>query len=401
MNRMSRLKLMCPCVFGVESLVADELRNLGFADAAAENGRVLFTGDERAVAVANLNLRCAERVLVVLGQFRATTFDELFEGVRRLPWEDFVAKSDAFPVKGWSLNSQLHSVPDCQAIIKKAAVERLKGVYHVAWFEETGAKLQVQFSILKDEVTVGLDTSGEGLHKRGYRPRGNEAPLKETLAAAMVAISRPYADKPFYDPMCGSGTLLIEAAMRLRHMAPGLQRKFAAEEWGCFDRAVWKEARQQALAQAVSVPLEIHGYDIDPSAVELTRENARRAGVVGDITVEQQDIDAFAPPGERGLIVCNPPYGERLLEVRQAEELYRRMGEAFRRLPGFHYYIISPSEQFETLFGRRADKRRKLYNGMIRCQLFEYFRSPDAARSRPAGPNRRHSNQKTDNIHKK
>lgn len=390
---MSRLKLMCPCLFGVESLVADELRRLGFADAAAQNGRVLFTGDEEAVAAANLNLRCAERVMIVLGEFRAVTFDELFEGVRRLPWEAFVGRDDAFPVKGWSLNSQLHSVPDCQAIIKKAAVEHLKTVYHVEWFKETGARLQVQFSILKDEVTVCLDTSGEGLHKRGYRPHGNEAPLKETLAAAMVSLSRPYADKPFFDPMCGSGTLLIEAAMRLRHMAPGLQRRFAAEEWGCLPREIWVRARQQAVAAAIRVPLEIQGYDIDPAAVELTRENARRAGVGGDIRVERQALCDFAPAGERGIIVCNPPYGERMLEVQQAEELYRQMGRVFLPLKGFHYYIISPSENFETLFGRRADKRRKLYNGMIKCELFEYFRNP------AAGGKFRAKEAKTGNTH--
>lgn len=375
---MSRLKLMCPCLFGVESLVADELRRLGYEDVAAQNGRVAFTGDEEAVAAANLNLRCAERVLIVLGEFKAVTFDELFEGVRRLPWEAFVGRDDAFPVKGWSLNSRLHSVPDCQAILKKAAVERLRSVYHVEWFRETGPKHQVQFSILKDEVTVCLDTSGEGLHKRGYRPRGSEAPLKETLAAALVALSRPFADRPFYDPMCGSGTILIEAAMRLRHMAPGLHRRFAAEAWGCLNRDIWIRTRQQAVAAAVEVPLTIQGYDIDPAAVELTRENARRAGVGGDIRVERQALRDFAPAGERGTIVCNPPYGERMLEVRQAEELYQQMGRVFLPLRGFHYYILSPSEQFEALFGRRADKRRKLYNGMIKCELFEYFRNPSA-----------------------
>ena len=373
---MGPCKLMCPCLFGLESLVADELRELGYSDAAASNGRVVFTGDDAAVARANIHLRCAERVLVLLGEFKAVTFDELFEGVRRLPWEQFVGKDDAFPVRGWSLNSQLHSVPDCQAIIKKAAVERLKSVYHVEWFRETGAKLQIRFSILKDTVSVCLDTSGEGLHKRGYRAQGNAAPLKETLAAAMVKLSRPYPDKAFYDPMCGSGTILIEAALLLRHIAPGLGRRFAAESWGCLDPKAWAAARQEALSAVHHEPLRIQGYDIDGDAVRLSLENARKAGVADCVKVERQALRDFAPPEERGIVVCNPPYGERMLEVQQAEALYKQMGEVLLRLPGFHFYIISPSERFETLFGRRADKRRKLYNGMIKCELFQYFRAP-------------------------
>lgn len=368
------MQFVCPCLFGLESLVADEIRNLGYADAAASNGRVVFTGDAAAAARANVNLRCAERVMVLLGEFEARSFEELFQGVKALPWEDFVGMDDAFPVKGWSLSSQLHSVPDCQAIIKKAAVERLKSKYKVEWFRETGAKLQIQFSILKDVVTVCLDTSGEGLHKRGYRAEGNEAPLKETLAAAMVKLSRPYADKPFYDPMCGSGTILIETAMLLRNMAPGLRRSFAAEKWGCFDARIWKDARDEAQQAVNHEEFTVQGYDIDPAAVDLTRRNAQKAGVGENVAAQHQAIADFAPPGERGVIVCNPPYGERLLEVRQAEQLIGEMGKVFRRLKGFHYYIISPSEHFEQLFGKRADKKRKLYNGMIRCQYFQYFR---------------------------
>ena len=373
---MGPFQLMCPCLFGLESLVADELRELGYEDAAASNGRVVFTGDDAAVARTNIHLRCAERVLVLLGEFKASSFDELFEGVRRLPWEQFVGKDDAFPVRGWSLNSQLHSVPDCQAIIKKAAVERLKSVYHVEWFRETGAKVQIRFSILKDMVSVCLDTSGEGLHKRGYRAQGNAAPLKETLAAAMVKLSRPYPDKAFYDPMCGSGTILIEAALFLRHIAPGLGRRFAAESWGCLNPKVWPAARQEALSAVQRVPLRVQGYDIDEDAVRLSLENARKAGVADCVQVGRQALRDFAPREERGIVVCNPPYGERMLEVQQAEALYRQMGEVFLRLSGFHFYIISPSERFETLFGRRADKRRKLYNGMIKCELFQYFRTP-------------------------
>lgn len=366
--------VVCPCLFGLESLVAEEARALGFADAAAADGRVTFTADKDGIARANIGLRCAERVLVRLGEFPARSFEELFEGVRALPWEEFVGKHDAFPVKGWSLKSTLHSVPDCQAIIKKAAVERLKTRHHVEWFEETGPLVQIRFSIHKDIVDICLDTSGDGLHKRGYRPKSNEAPLKETLAAAIVRLSRPFADKLFCDPMCGSGTLVIEAAMLLQNIAPGLNRGFAAERWGWLPAAVWREARAAARDAVDRKPCLIEGSDIDPAAVALARENAGRAGVGESIRFARRDVRDFSPEQARGEVVCNPPYGERMLEVRQAEELYAELGALYRRLPQFQFYIISPSDRFEALFGARADKRRKLYNGMIRCELFQYFR---------------------------
>lgn len=372
---MQQLTIACPCLFGMEGLLADEIRQLGYADTAATNGRVTFTGGIAAIAEANIGLRCAERVQILMGEFQALSFEELFEGVRALPWETFIGRADAFPVKGWSLNSQLHSVPDCQAIIKKAVVERLKQKYHVEWFEESGAKLQIRFSILKDTVSVYLDTSGEGLHKRGYRANANEAPLKETLAAAMVKLARPFPDKAFYDPMCGSGTILIEAAMRMAGIAPGINRHFSAETWGCIDKAVWQQSRAKALAARTNAEFVVQGFDTDEKAVELTLANAKKAGVGAHVRAAVQDIDAFAPTEERGVIVCNPPYGERMLEVRQAEELYRRMGRVFLNLHGFHYFIISPSERFEELFGRKADKKRKLYNGMIKCEYFQYFRN--------------------------
>ena len=367
--------LVCPCLFGTESLIADELRRLGYEDAACENGRVAFSGDSLAVARANINLRCAERVMIEVGRFKTETFDELFEGVKKLPWEDFIGRDDAFPVTGWSLSSQLHSVPDCQKIIKKAVVERLKSVYAIDWFKETGPKMPIRFGLYKDVVSVCLDTTGDGLHKRGYRPESVEAPIKETLAAVLVKLARPFADKPFYDPMCGSGTLLIETALILNNIAPGMNRHFTAENWGCIDGRAWVDARAEAKAAIKRADFVLQGYDIDRKAVELTLSNAARAGVAENVRAAVQDIDDFAPEGERGLIVCNPPYGERLLEIRQAEELYRRMGKAFLRLPdGFQYFIISPSEDFETLFGRKADKRRKLYNGMIKCEYYQYFR---------------------------
>jgi putative N6-adenine-specific DNA methylase len=371
---LNEYKLACPCIFGLESLVADELTLLGYTDITSTNGRVVFTGDEASIARTNINLRCAERVLIQLAQFEAGSFEELFQGVKAIEWENYVGRDDAFPVKGWSLNSKLHSVPDCQAIIKKAVVERLKAKHHVEWFKETGAKLQIQFSILKDVVSVFLDTSGEGLHKRGYRANANEAPLKETLAAAMVKLARPFTDKPFYDPMCGSGTILIEAAMYMKKLAPGLNRSFAAESWGCLDKKIWNAARSEALSRIDYTPFEVQGFDIDEHAVALTLENAKKAGVGANVKAMVQDIKNFSPKDSRGVIVCNPPYGERMLEIKEAEELYNIMGQVFSKLKGFHFFIISPSEKFEAIFGKRADKKRKLYNGMIKCDLFQYFK---------------------------
>ncbi len=371
---MSEITLACPCVFGVESLVADEIKELGYADITTQNGRVTFKADEAAIARANIGLRCAERVLILLAEFDAHSFEDLFQGVKAIAWEHWVGREDAFPVKGWSLNSVLHSVPDCQAIVKKAAVERLKATYKIDWFKETGSKLQIQFSILKDRVSIFLDTSGEGLHKRGYRRNANEAPLKETLAAAMCKIARFYPDRAFCDPMCGSGTILIEAAMLGLNMAPGLSRSFAAESWN-LNKEIWRQAREEALSLINKQPIEVFGYDSDKDAVALTLENAKKAGLEGVIKADVQDIRDFAPSQAHGTVVTNPPYGERMLDIKQAEELYGVMGSAFLKLDGgWRFYIISPSDRFETLFGKKADKRRKLYNGMIKCELFQYFR---------------------------
>lgn len=368
------VKIACPCLFGLESLVSDELKMLGYENTHSINGRVAFDGEISDIARANINLRCAERVLLLLGEFEARSFEELFQGIKAIEWENWIGKTDSFPVKGWSLNSTLHSVPDCQAIIKKAVVERLKTKYKLEWFKETGPKLQIQFSIMKNLVSVYLDTSGEGLHKRGYRENSNPAPIKETLAAAMVKLSRFRGNTAFYDPLCGSGTILIEAAMAAMRMAPGMNRRFAAEKWGSVPEETWREARQEALSKIEKKVEIVHGFDIDPQAVELTLENARKAGVKDAVTAARQDIRQFAPAEERGTIVCNPPYGERMLEIKEAEELYREMGKVFLKLPGWHFYVISASEQFEQLFGKRSDKKRKLYNGMIKCELYQYFK---------------------------
>lgn len=372
------LTLCCPTLFGLEGIVADELRFHGkLSEVQAENGRVLFEGDESTLAWANLNLRCAERVLIRLGVFRAKTFDQLFEGVRALPWEQFIPKDGNFPVKGYSLNSALHSIPDCQKIVKKAVVSRLGDHYHQSWFEESGAKYQIQFSIMQDTAEIYLDTSGAGLHKRGYRANSNAAPLRETLAAAMVKLARWRGREPMLDPFCGSGTIAIEAAMIAQQRAPGLLRFFAAEKWDCFDAAVWRQAREDACEMTDgSARFDIVGSDIDPDCVQLSIANARKAGVSGTVFFEQKDALARDYTGS-GTLFANPPYGERLLDVQAAEELYAKLGKATGASP-MKQYLLSSDPLFERCYGRKADKRRKLYNGMLKCELHMYFKHSNA-----------------------
>lgn len=372
---MNTMNFAAPCLFGVEGILADEIRRMGADNVNAETGRVLFSGGADILARANICSRYAERILILLGQFEASTFTELFDNVKRLPFEDFIGKKDAFPVKGWSLNSKLHSIPDCQSIIKKAAVERLKSHYKVDWFEETGPDVRIQFSINKDTVSVMLDTSGEGLHKRGYRRNSTEAPLKETLAAAMAYIAHLYDDTQLYDPFCGSGTILIESALLAMNIAPGLNRSFAAEKMGCFDLSVWRTERSRAIAQINrDISFAAFGSDIDPAAVELTLQNAKKAGVDSHIKAQVADISALRLPDGRSTVITNPPYGERLLDKSAAAELISKMSKVMPKERGKRYYIISPEEEFESLFGRSADKRRKLYNGMIKCQMYMYFK---------------------------
>lgn len=372
---MEQIQFVCPCLLGVEGLVADELRRMDAQNVSPENGRVLFTGDASMIARANLNVRFGERVLIQMGSFSARTFEELFQGVKKLPWEQWIGKNDIFPVKGRSLSSKLSSVPDCQKIIKKAIVERLKQKYHVNWFEESETLYQVQFLILKDQVSVMIDTSGAGLHKRGYRANSTEAPIKETLAAAMAHLARVRRDGTVIDPFCGSGTVLIESAMYAMNIAPGLRRNFSAENWDQLDSTVWQKEKERAMdlvrrdSQFTGI-----GYDLDGAAVSLTLANAKKAGVIANIRAEKRDIKDFRLEGERGYVITNPPYGERLLDEQQAREIYRVMGQAFERKPMWSYSIISPDEEFENYFGRPADRRRKLYNGMIRCQLYMYFK---------------------------
>ncbi len=378
---MNKINFVAPCLFGIESVVADELRRMDIENVNAENGRVLFSGDFNTLARANINSRFAERILINMGEFTADSFTALYDGVKALPWEEFIGRDDAFPVTGSSINSALHSIPDCQSITKKAIVDRLASKYGITRFSETGTVIKVRFSILKDRATLMIDTSGEGLHKRGYRRNSNAAPLKETLGAAMCDLARIFPDTQLYDPFCGSGTILIESAMMAAKIAPGLRRYFAAERFDSIPKTVWREERTRAQDMILhNIDFSATGYDIDPDCVELTMANAKKAGVERYVKAHVGDVKAFTPPEERCLIITNPPYGERLLDIKEAEELYAVMGERFISGGGRKYFVISPHDEFERIFGRLADKRRKLYNGMIKCQLYMYFKQDGGER---------------------
>ena len=379
---MTKLELAVPTLFGLEGIAADELRRLDLSNVRAENGRVFCDATPSDIPRVNLNLRTGERVLLVLGRFYAADFDSLFEHVRALPLEQFIPRDGAFPVKGHCLNSALHSVPACQSIVKKAAAARLGQAYGLETLPETGALYQLQFSILKDEVTIMLDTSGSGLHKRGYRAIGVAAPLRETLAAAMVLLSRYRGRDPFCDPFCGSGTIAIEAALIAKNRAPGLNRTFSAQKWGFIPQKAWLDAAGEAMDKEFAGVYYIWGGDIDPRAVALARDNAVKADVEDLVRFEVADARKFARTAEYGRVVTNPPYGERLMEKQEAEDLYRDFGQAVRALPsGWRVSVLSSHTEFERTFGRTADKRRKLYNGMIKCDLFQYQNRPKRERS--------------------
>ena len=365
--------LTVPCLLGLESLVAEEMRRMGMAEVRAENGRVHCRGTMADIARLNIGLRCGARVLMELGSFPAPDFEALFQGTAALPWEDFIPRDGEFPVKGYSLNSTLHSVPACQAIVKKASAQRLGKAYGLETLPETGSRYQIQFSIVKDTATLYLDTSGEGLYKRGYRAKNMGAPLRETLAAALVLLSRYRGKDPFCDPFCGSGTIPIEAALIAKNRAPGLDRRFAAQRWKNMDSRLWMDAADEAQDKEFHGNYDIWGGDIDPAAVELAGHNAALAGVEDCIRFEVADAAAFHRDSEYGQLVTNPPYGERLLEKSEAEEVYRRFGAAVRTLPPkWRVLVLSSHTEFERCFGRTADKKRKLYNGMLKCDLFQY-----------------------------
>ena len=371
---MEQLQFMIPCLMGLEKLVADELKKLNMADVHAENGRVFCKGKLAAIPRLNLWLRCGARVLLVLSRFQARTFEELFQGTLAVRWEDWIARDGEFPVKGYSISSQLHSVPACQSIVKKAASRRLSERYGLEWLPETGRRTQIQFSIYKDEVILALDTSGEGLYKRGYRAVGVEAPLRETLAAALVLLSHYRGLDPFRDPFCGSGTIAIEAALIARNRAPGLNRSFAAQKWPVIPAEAWMDAVDEAMDKEFhGRQYDIWGGDIDPRAVEIARANAVKAEVEDVVRFDVANAMDFRAEGKYGRLVTNPPYGERLLEKQEASELYRQFGQVVRRMPpDWRVSILSSHTEFEECLGMKAVKKRKLYNGMLKCDLFMY-----------------------------
>jgi len=366
------MQLIVPCLFGLEGLAGDELRRMKMENVRVEDRRVLFTGDENALAKANICLRTGERVMVVLAQFQAKTFEELFQGVLRANLEDYIPKDGQFPVKGHCLNSQLMSVSDCQAIIKKAASRRLGEKYGVSWLPETGVKFQLHFTILNDQVTLSLDTSGQGLHKRGYRAIGNDAPLHETLAAGMIQLARYRGREYFWDPFCGSGTIPIEAALIAKNRAPGLNRSFAAESYPWMPKSAWEQAKQEAKDLEFSGNYRIMGSDNDPTCVSLAFANARKAGVSDCVTFKDGDATKMSLPAESGIIVCNPPYGERMMEQASAKRLYSALGRHLKFANDWKQFVITSEPEFEHYFGRRADKKRKFYNGKIKCDYYMF-----------------------------
>ncbi|OXT08592.1 RNA methyltransferase [Thermoanaerobacterium thermosaccharolyticum] len=371
---MSKIELIAPTLFGIESVAAKEIRSLGYEDIKVEDGKVTFIGDISAICKANLWIRSAERIYVKIGEFEASTFDELFEGVISLPWEEWIPENGQFPVDGYSLKSNLHSIPDCQSVIKKAVVERLKKKYKKEWFDENGPLYKIKFSLMKNKAVLMIDTTGEGLHKRGYRAMSNIAPLRETLASAMIMLSDWRYDRPLIDPFCGSGTIPIEAALIGANIAPGLNRKFTSEKWGQIPKKLWLDTRKEAHSLIkMDVELNIRGYDIDESAVKLSINNAHKAGVNQYVKFANKPLKDLRTDDMYGILICNPPYGERMGEIKEVEKLYREMGRIFTSLNTWSYYIITSHENFEKLFGKKATKRRKLYNGMIKTTYYQYF----------------------------
>ena len=370
---MDQMEFSVPCLFGLEGLTGDELRRLDMANVRVENGRVLFSGGVREMAKANICLRTGERVLIVLADFRATTFEELFQGVYNTPLEAYIPRDGAFPVKGHCLNSTLMSVPDCQAIVKKAASRRLGEKYGISWLPETGAKYQLQFSLMNDRAQLFLDTSGPGLHKRGYRANANDAPLRETLAAAMVILTRYRGREFLWDPFCGSGTIPIEAAMIAKNKAPGAYRRFSAEAFAWMDPKLWGEVRTEAKDREFHGNYRILGSDNDPKCVSLAMANARKAGLGDLIDFRDGDATKLSLPCDEGILICNPPYGQRMMEQQSAQRLYAALGRHLKFADGWKKYVITSEPEFEHYFGKRADKKRKLYNGMIKCDYYMYL----------------------------
>ncbi len=374
------IKLSATAAFGLESVVARELKGLGFGGVEVDNGRLSFAGTERDIAKCNLWLRCADRVLVELARFPASDFEELFQGVLKVPWGDILPRDAAVHVSGRSVRSKLSSVPACQSVVKKAIVEALKRKYHAGTFPETGPRFNVEISLRRDIAIVDMDTTGPGLHRRGYRSGAGEAALKETLAAGLVYLSRWKPGTTLADPFCGSGTIAIEAAMMGRNVAPGMGRRFASEEWPLISSGTWEDARQEAVGLSNREELHIMASDIDEGVIVKARRNARHAGVLSAVTFGKGDFRDLSFASPKGMVICNPPYGERSGDRKTAAEQAGEMGRLFGQFPAWSFFILTAFEDFEKHYGRHADRNRKLYNGRIQCYLYEYgsskFRVP-------------------------
>lgn len=384
---MAKLELIATATFGLESLVAQELRNLGYSQLQVENGRVTFITNELGICRANLWLRTADRVLLKMGEFQALTFEELFQQTKALPWEEWLPKDACFPVQGKSVKSQLFSVPDCQAIVKKAVVERLKETYGIRWFPENGPRYTIEVSLLKNRALLTMDTTGAGLHKRGYRKLAGAAPLKETLAAAMIYLSHWQAERAFLDPFCGTGTLPIEAALIAQKRAPGLKRSFAAEMWPNLGKNLWQEAwREASDLWQPEVPLHVYGSDIDPKALELARLHAEEAGLKDMVHFQRLPVAEIRSRFAYGHIVTNPPYGERLGEKEDIAVLYWQLGKAWAGLGNWSLHLLTTERYPEKYIGKRWDKSRKLYNGRLECHYYQFFgpKSPKESQQKVA-----------------
>jgi putative N6-adenine-specific DNA methylase len=371
---MSKVELIATAAFGLEAIVAHELRKLGYEELKVENGRVSFMADIAAIPRCNLWLRTADRLLIKMGEFEARTFDELFEKTKALNWNDWIPGDAQFPVEGKSIKSQLFSVPDCQAIVKKAIVEKMKQKHTIDWFPETGPRYRVEVALLSDRATLTIDSSGAGLHKRGYRKLSGDAPLKETLAAALIDISRWKPDRALIDPFCGTGTIPIEAALIGRNIAPGLGRVFVAESWPQIPARIWKQHRDEARDMIVQdQPLGIRGIDIDPNAIKLANYHAKEAGINNLISFHQGEARDLNSRYKYGYLISNPPYGERLSERDEVERLYREMTPVFQRLDTWSFYILTSHPSLEKLINRKSSKRRKVYNGRIQCTYYQFY----------------------------
>ncbi len=370
---MAYLNLVATSAFGTETIVASELKKLGVSETRIENGRIYFKGDYPLIVKANLWLRCAERVMIIAGEFRAEDFGELFEGTKSINWEDIIPENGIMHVTGKSVKSKLHSVPDCQAIVKKAVVEAMKRKFRREKFPEDGPLYKIEISMLKDIATLSIDTSGAGLHKRGYRLSQGEAPIKETLASSILHLSRWTADRPFVDPMCGSGTFTIEAACMARNIAPGLKRGFSSEGWPQIPQKTWETNREEARSLIINPPLDISGFDIDKKVFKAAEMNAAEAGVSDCITFQKKPVSELSSKKKYGCIVCNPPYGERMDGGGRIFDLYKEMGEIFSMLDTWSFFILTAFENFEKAYGKKSDRNRKLYNGKLKTYLYEYF----------------------------